>query len=799
MKPYWNLERSFGLVELILSGLLGVTMSLLPARAAAQEYEPPHGRSGQVVPSEIRGTLRLNGFTGNATEIKVHAVPGGVASQDGVGRNPDPRAAERTARLTRTAEPGLFQFSIQGLHAHAAYQLAIEFPPTPVQPKVFLRGLVGGMAMSGGPPVALEGFVARTEVEIQDSQGAWVGADNLQFNNPDTALRTLRWKSDIPGVVGGELQISTRRFPIRGEFGACDEPEGGVIFRKQLASRGDEWQEIASLDFGAILRGGRIAPPDDRIPPGASALSEVSSTEVSTVSEKDLKLLALGAPLYLRVVPVTERGPACNIKEDGVHGWVILAKVRPPQVGNEPPPPSSPWNIKPVFQQYTPPSLPQWNDGLRHPNMGGDAAYYVTKEHKLPVCKSWQYGNKWCGQYPYDPVGQILVDIDRFPAGSVLNQGTLFSFVWIYTHKSCSGWCIVGEMFNGLVTGAFNGFGDLVTYLADQFEAIKDGVAGVLADVVTWLPGIGEACNVVSCKDVIKAGIEVGLASMGLPPSLPNWNELKDQGVDYLASEIATEMADSTGLPEAVTKLAADEVMNLTQDMAQKTVDAMSTKQGLDQGLGYDWFLPYSGMDPGVWTIWIQKRPEAKLMNNIYLSATGTANFSDIYLGNFWGNLYHSTSVHVPTQFPASNFIRLPVVLQPDFSTIPPPKCYWTPGYGYMCMPHPNPFNIPVCVTSDGYSPFKPVDCAPWSNYIGVYYRDYWIDQRWHQFMQCVNLQAYAFTPKSSIWDILQALTDPAYDPWLPYWPPFFDFARVGADKQQPWNGNIYLDPYCTN
>jgi hypothetical protein len=804
----------------------------VPAVTGAAEEIRPGRRAPEVLPSEITGTVRLNGWTGDASQITVHAIPGGIESPDRTRIAPDPRATERTAPLTPTGAPNEFKFSIKGLHPFASYRLGIEFPPDR-QAKVFWRGLMGGIATAGRPPVALEGFIARTEVEIRDRQGNWVGADDLQFNNPETALRTLRWKSTIPGTVGGELQISTRKFPIKGEFGSCDEPATGLIYRQQFPSRDGDWQEIGALDFGQILRAaGRTSPPTDDRPPGTSDVipggsspadsgSPGAPSDTSTISFRDLQMLAMGAPLYLRVVPVTERGRACNIREDGVHGWVILAKLHLPDLDLEPPPPPPTPHLEPVAQWYIPPQYPELKSA-RHPNMGGDSAYYVIKDHKLPPCKSWEHGTKpqcpstwnswwwneqanqwWLGN-SYDPLGQILVDSGNasLAPNTVLYTGTRFYYIIIVTKTgSCSGWCVVGEVFTGLVTAAVTGIGNLVTYGAEAFESIKDGVATVVADVVSALPVIGAACNaVVSCKDVIKGGIEIGLASMGLPPSLPNWNELKNQGMDYLAAEIASEMASSTGLPPEVTQLAADQTMNLAKDMADKTIKMMTANQGSENGPQYDWVLPYSGIDPAVWTILVKKKANLNLMSNLYLRTRGFAIFDDplTSANPFLDNLYLPGEVHVPTEFPASNIIKMPIVLQPDYSTVPPPKCYQVPGYSITCFPHPNPFNIPVCLTSDGYNPFKPLDCQLWSNYIGVYYRDYWIDQRLDKFDECFYLKASAYTRKvSSLEDIISQLTDPLYNPWLPYFPPFHDFASIRATEAAFWFEPFYIAPNC--
>lgn len=810
--------------DILVSGLILAGVCFPPAvQGSVARPSDSMGEPRRVAPGQILGTVRINGWDGDAFGIKVFAIPGDLASPRGTELAPGARPKRRSAVLRSTAEENVFTFKLRGLKRYRPYRLGVEYPPNPVQPKVFWRGPMGGIALSGGPAVAMELFVARTELEIRDAHGNWVGADELRFEDPESASRILRWKSSISGIVGAELQVSTRAFPTRGDFGPCDEPEEGIIYREQLQLRGAEWQEIGPLDFGQILLPERTSPPREGSLLGSTPSLDVTgaaqASNVSSVTERDLHMLWMGAPLYIRVVPLTQRGPACEARKDGVHGWVILA--RPPKADQHDTEPEPSPHIEPWAQNYTPPVLQKLGDGQIHPTMKGDSAYYVTKEHKLPPCRTWEYGHgkglcsflKWPGvswKYneltkqwqivsQYDALGQVMVDgLTWVQPSQVLHRGDVFAFQWHYSSGSCSGWCMVGEVFGGLVTATYNGLGDFATYWANAFESIKDGVAEVVADVVTFLPVIGDACNLVtSCKNVIKFGIETGLASMGLPPSLPNWNELKQQGIDYLAAEIATEMASATGLPEEVTQLAADQAMDLAKEMAQKTLDAMTENQG-SKNPGYDWVLPYMGMDPGVWTIWIKKREGIHLMSNLYLKTRGFAIFFDLSTNPnpFIEDLYVPGQIHVPTEFPASNIIMLPVVLQPDLSHIPPPKCLQSPGYSVSCTPNPNVFDIPLCLTSDGYNPFKPIKCSLWSNYIGVYYRDHWIEHRFQTYHQnCFYLNAKAGTVSTQ--DLIKQLIDPLLDPWLPYYPPFHDLAAIKADQGAFWTEPFHVGPGC--
>lgn len=235
----------------------------------------------------------------------------------------------------------------------------------------------------------------------------------------------------------------------------------------------------------------------------------------------------------------------------------------------------------------------------------------------------------------------------------------------------------------------------------------------------TELPIIGNACKgFVSCEDVIRTGIDYGLTSMGIPPCLPNWNQLKNQGMDYLAAEVASEIASETGLPEELAKLGVDEAMTVAQGMAYNTIAAMTANRGTENGPQYDWVLPFTGMDPAVWIIWLRKNGTVELPSNLFILT-------------MTNGLYIPGKVHVPRVFPSSNIIKIPIVLQPDYSKIPPPLCQYG-LVGNTCTPT-TLFKKPVCQVED-YDwtthswKWVTFDCLPSDNNIDIYYRDYWVN-----------------------------------------------------------------------
>lgn len=81
-----------------------------------------------------------------------------------------------------------------------------------------------------------------------------------------------------------------------------------------------------------------------------------------------------------------------------------------------------------------------------------------------------------------------------------------------------------------------------VDWISKAYNELKSAVVDTVA---------GMACGGDEyCKMAISAGLDAGLMAMGVPPTLPNFDELVDGGFDYLASEIAVQ----AGCPDVACK-----------------------------------------------------------------------------------------------------------------------------------------------------------------------------------------------------------------------------------------------------
>jgi len=614
-----RLNRAFALamVGLIVGGAV-------PAVAATR------------VSDRIAGTITLEGCSLSPAELVLRAQDlGGGAPGSRLDVAPDPRAG-RLALLTTTADPHVLRFVISGLVPGQTYQLAIRDVASAFGVafgrcgRLFWKGPFGGLAVAGAPPVSITGYAARTQLEIfRPDTDSWVGAAAIDFTDPDGAVRTLRWRSNILDAISGELQVSLEPFDVVGPDGtSCDPPAaGGIVYRQTVNVGRGAWATIPNVDFGAILG------PGTGIDPGGDGGLVDPGYDGSRLTDAQRQALAMGAPLWLRVVPSRSSGPACNARTDGVMGWINLAKVANAVLENE--------EVDPTLQFGDPHNYDApFFDPKGQPK--GDAySYVVVKPHPLPTLAQYFDLNY------KDPLGKKVVGIGIFPYGTVLQPGDYF---WINPGNG-GWWDDLSDAVGSLVTGVIDGIGFLVDSAAKMYASIKAAVLKVITAVIMFVPGVSTACAALpagTCDAAIKYGLEAAMASAGLPPTLPNWKQVKQGAVDYAAAEIASQ----TGVPPEV----VDEAVAL----AQKGLDDIEAGQGGAEA-AYNWVEPYFGFDPAVMYVTLHKTA-GDLPDNLTL-ARGQP-----------GNLFTPDSAHIPSHW-LGETLRIPMVLQPDLSDVPPLVC----------------------------------------------------------------------------------------------------------------------------
>ncbi|MGB9694823.1 MAG: S-layer homology domain-containing protein [Caldisericaceae bacterium] len=113
-----------------------------------------------------------------------------------------------------------------------------------------------------------------------------------------------------------------------------------------------------------------------------------------------------------------------------------------------------------------------------------------------------------------------------------------------------------GQLWDGIVSffkSLINVIAQLTNWVSQAYASLKSGLINF---VVSSLPGLPDSWRN-ALKTALTALVDYGLASLGIPPELPNFDALEKDGLDYLAKEALTE----AGVPAT----------DMTVDLVEKT------------------------------------------------------------------------------------------------------------------------------------------------------------------------------------------------------------------------------------
>lgn len=582
---------------------------------------------------EITGTLTFFGCAPDPSDFEIRGVPLLVESD----RNPagggrlDLPAVQ--GFLSPTDDPHRFVVSLPAVQVGVPYQLRIaSVPPSPCG-RVFWEGSEQGIAFAG-VPVELRGYAPRSRIEVLGTQPAgaprrgWVGAETLDVQDLAHATRQLRWATDLPGVTRGVIQVATEEFPKETPPGRSCASASGVIYQRGFRARSGVWNMLPPLNFAAIAASVAFSGPN-----GIARYN----------------LFSYGAPLYVRVLPVTGRTVRCDAVADGPAPWVVLANAAKRggtriYFGADPPGPPPPAPIELTSAtHYSPPWF--WD----HPKPG-ETAYRVVHEHPIPQ----DIFTNFPGAYLQDPWAFQFAKFTDFDPGDTIPVGYRFWF------KKGSDGFDIGDVFEGavsIVTGVVDAVGFVVNQVSKAYESIKKAAAQVVTSAIS-ATGLVDCEASELCRQVVETAIESGLAAAGMPPSLPNWDAVVDQGFEYFAAEVVTQ-AGVGAVPGA---------QDLTETAAKKLVAEAAKQMNDNRGGGGGlprWLTLDLGQDPAILTLELSTYGSitAPLFPNHLLVRP-----SSTLLGS---------GVDVPGHWRETNtldrVLSIPIVLRPDLDGFVPP------------------------------------------------------------------------------------------------------------------------------
>lgn len=330
--------------------------------------------------------------------------------------------------------------------------------------------------------------------------GSWVTQETLDWTQSDLGKRTFRWATKTHGVTAGRWEVWSRDPSMRGA---------------EMVGSG-----AAPFQPGDLLPG---------VPRGAFTLN----LHDIVLARQSITGAPVWRPdrLFVRVVPVNAAGTAVGPSSNLVtlhQGSVALPEYKYSGVNGRTVP-TVQWLS---YTQYKPAFL--------------DAKVIrILRDHPIP---------QPVGPLG-DPVGFHIWSLKYAKAGDVVHPGSRY-ILW---DKAGSSGAVsdLGEALSAI--GGAIGLDSLaafVDWLSEQYAMLKQKMVELAADIIS-VTGI-------DCPpEWLAAGLDLGLVALGIPPQLPDFEELADMGVDVLAEEIAAK----TGVPmhEAV-ELARQAVPRVAQE-----------------------------------------------------------------------------------------------------------------------------------------------------------------------------------------------------------------------------------------
>jgi hypothetical protein len=530
--------------------------------------------------------------------------------------------------------PGKWSFELRDLDPERAWRIGVRVRESAVLP----AGACGGLRWSanrepvvrpGDAPLRFDGYAVRARIEIRadqtladplvGSRPVWVGADDFDPLDPAQGVRTLRWRTGVSGVDGGRLQVSLVPFPriADARYDPCvkDGRTVAPLWSQDFPAVPGRWSEVA-VDFHALL-----ARRD-----GARASTSASGGDADAVKTE------LGQPVYVRVLPLVAGAPDCRVGRHGTPPEAIFAKVRKRPLPT--PPVTDPSITMAGPATYVNPTFVS-----QRPNGKHKPCYRALADHKMPFDTLHMNGFEL----------MAYLDGKAFPNG-VLKKGQWFCG---FQGSSDEGWFESAiDSVGSVLSAVVDGVGKIVDFTSSAWESIQDGVVAVVGDVVT-ATGIVDCGEGSACESALKAGLEIALASMGVPPSLPNFDQLVDQGFDYMAAQVASQV----GAPPEL----ADYASAQAQAFVKKAAKDLRAQQGHPKLPA--WLEPTLNFAPAA--IVVPLRGAGKAYP--YASTPLVMRKNSVpYLG---------ATLALPRMLPgaAEPALKFPMTLPPDLFYLPPP------------------------------------------------------------------------------------------------------------------------------
>ncbi len=217
--------------------------------------------------------------------------------------------------------------------------------------------------------------------------------------------------------------------------------------------------------------------------------------------------------------------------------------------------------------------------------------------------------------------------------------------------------------------------------IQQNYNGLKNSLANLIADRFAFLGSDVQSY----IRTAVRSLIDYGLISVGLPPSLPNFAELTDAGLDYCVQIALQEAAQSMGIPpEQIPAQVKNEIVSESKSQL-KSIGTMSNVNPLN--VGY--------LKPATQAMYRPAWVDVNIRNpHDQRSPSGTLTISYYPVGKPHFKLFKYVSLPIPSLAPKeSTFIR--VHLRTDNTHLPVWKEYYWGNTGECVLNITATYHVP--------------------------------------------------------------------------------------------------------
>jgi hypothetical protein len=585
------------------------------------------------VPSSVRQPTAGNkpvihwrggaGITGGAWQLSVGDAATGCADSAGVVASGDLKGSSGSFQIDPTAAFATTKLT----------KVALSSPGAPV--------------IVGGQPFVFTGAL-HLRVIAKDDKGTCTGVASPPVDVPVVG-------DGVPQEGATQLEIYDHPGLETETYGTCDVCQAGH-YNTYL------WKTHSDVDWLADGKGLRFFHWTSTAPQAVSGTWQLTASEFTAACDPP-GLIASGAVALATgpIVPDTFAQPPlftidfnALAKDRGFDpAATYQIRVVPRTVaGGCAGPPSLPVTIS--YQPTPPPaqvSFPTPNPPPKLANvttaitafqpLRGEAptppyCFVALRAHEVP---NLDVGN-------LDALTKDIVGLITVGAGGHVNAGQEVCYTPSEPDKTF--WDYVGDVIDVVI--------DVVSFPSKVYELYQQILPQIIGDLI---PGCDD-----TCKGYLLTAEKIGLAAIGLPPSLPDASKLVHNGEDYLIDEAAEE----SGVPPEVIRVAYDKGK-------AAVIDHLASVSSSSSGFSCDWCAFDNGVRaPGV-TVTLSRPadddPALPVPNRVCVTNTYSANNApDAAAFYLAAPLYWGSCATLPKSFPPGSTLSIPMALTANLDKI---------------------------------------------------------------------------------------------------------------------------------